>query len=242
VLERLGDQVRTEDVVEWDPDRGDLRAVRRRTLGAITLDEEALRQPPADLVATTVRRAVAQDLSLLGRWEQATPLRARVAFLRAATGDGWPDWSDEALAASVDEWLGPFLGRARRRADLARIDVAGALGAQLDWAQRRRLDELAPTRWQLAGGRTVALEYGTLGGDPGSVTMSVRLRDLLGTDTHPTVAGVPVSVELLSPAGRPLQRTADLPGFWRGSYAQVRAEMRGRYPTHPWPERPWEPM
>ncbi|MFN7150952.1 MAG: ATP-dependent helicase HrpB [Microthrixaceae bacterium] len=240
VLDRLGDQIRIEDVVDWDPDRGDLRAVRRRTLGAITVDEEALRQPPADLVAAAVRRAVVQDLSLLGRWEQASPLRARVAFLRATQGDGWPDWSDEALAASVDEWLGPFLGRARRRSDLARIDVAGALGTQLDWAQRRRLDELAPTRWQLAGGRSVALEYGMLGGDPGSVTMSARLRDLLGTDSHPTVAGVPVSVELLSPAGRPLQRTADLPGFWRGSYAQVRAEMRGRYPKHPWPERPWE--
>jgi ATP-dependent helicase HrpB len=242
VLDRLGDQVRTEDVVEWDPDRGDLRAVRRRTLGAFTIDQEVLRQPPDDLVAAAVRQAVVQDMSLLGRWEQAATLRARVAFLRATQGDDWPDWSETALAASVDEWLGPFLGRARRRADLARIDVAGALGAQLDWAHRRRLDELAPTRWQLAGGRAVALEYGTLGGDPGSVTMSVRLRDLLGTDVHPTVAGVPVSVELLSPAGRPLQRTADLPGFWRGSYAQVRAEMRGRYPKHPWPERPWEPM
>jgi ATP-dependent helicase HrpB len=242
VLELLGDQVETDDVVEWDAGRGDLRALRRRSLGAITLDEVALRNPPSELVAAAVRRAVVEDLSLLGRWEQAASLRARVAFLRATQGDEWPDWSDAALAASVDTWLGPFLGRAHRRADLARIDVAGALGAQLDWAQRRRLDELAPTRWQLAGGRSVVLEYGALGGDPASVTMSVRLRDLLGTDVHPTVAGVAVGVELLSPAGRPLQRTADLPGFWRGSYAQVRAEMRGRYPKHPWPERPWEPV
>ncbi len=240
VLDVLDDALEVDDVVEWDPVRDNLLAVRRRSLGAITVDEERLRTPDASAVTDAVLRAVASDLTLLRGLERVSELRARVAFLRATQGENWPDWSDEALASSVTDWLGPFIGRARRRADLARLDVRQALTSRLDWNQQRMLDELAPTHWQLPGGRKVALHYGTLGGDPASVTASIRLRDLLGTDTQPSVAGVPVSIELLSPAGRPLQRTADLPGFWRGSYAQVRAEMRGRYPKHPWPERPWE--
>ena len=247
VLEVLGDAVHTEDVVEWDPVRDDLTAVRRRSLGAITVAEDRLRDPDRAAMSTAVLRAVAADLSVLPGLGAVSELRARVAFLRATHGEEWPDWSDEALASTVEEWLGPFVGRVRRRADLARVDVRQALMSRLDWNRQRALDELAPTHWQppaRAGrdARRVALHYGTLDGDPASVTASIRLRDLLGTDEHPSVGGVPVSVELLSPAGRPLQRTADLPGFWRGSYAQVRAEMRGRYPKHPWPERPWEPV
>ena len=248
VLDELGGAVTVDDVVEWDATRDDLTAVRRRSLGAITVDEDRLRHPDRDAVTRAVLRAVADDLSLLAGLTRVAGLRARVAFLRATRGDEWPDWSDEALAATVDDWLAPFAGSARRRADLARIDVRQALTSRLSWDQQRSLDELAPTEWQLpssrgdkGGGRRVPLHYGTLGGEPASVTASIRLRDLLGTDEHPRVAGIAVSVELLSPAGRPLQRTADLPGFWRGSYAQVRAEMRGRYPKHPWPERPWEP-
>ncbi len=247
VLDVLGDAIHTEDVVEWDPGRDDLTAVRRRSLGAITVGEERLRDPDRAAMSGAVLRAVAADLSVLPGLEGVAELRARVAFLRATHGDEWPDWSDEALSRTVEEWLGPFVGRVRRRADLARVDVRQALVSGLDWNRQRALDELAPTHWQppARGGRDarrVALHYGTLDGDPASVTASIRLRDLLGTDEHPSVGGVPVSVELLSPAGRPLQRTADLPGFWRGSYAQVRAEMRGRYPKHPWPERPWEPV
>ena len=247
VLDVLGDAIRTEDVVEWDPARDDLTAVRRRSLGAITVGEERLRDPDRAAMSGAVLRAVAADLSLLPGVAGVADLRARVAFLRATHGDEWPDWSDETLSRTVEEWLGPFVGRVRRRADLARVDVRQALVSGLDWNRQRALDELAPTHWQppARGGRDarrVALHYGTLDGDPASVTASIRLRDLLGTDEHPSVGGVPVSVELLSPAGRPLQRTADLPGFWRGSYAQVRAEMRGRYPKHPWPERPWEPL
>jgi ATP-dependent helicase HrpB len=132
----------------------------------------------------------------------------------------------------------------RRAADLARVDVHATLLGGLDWSQRRSLDELAPTHWTTASGRRVRLRYGTLDGEAATVSASLPLRDLLGTDIHPTVGPGrhPVTLELLSPAGRPVQRTTDLPGFWRGSYGSVRAELRGRYPKHPWPERPWEPL
>jgi ATP-dependent helicase HrpB len=139
--------------------------------------------------------------------------------------------------------LVPRLGSAQRRRDLARVDVRAALTDQLDWQQRRVLDELTPTSWTTASGRRVPLRYGEVDGEPDTVMASVRLRDLIGTDLHPTVGPdrLPVVLELLSPAGRPVQRTTDLPGFWRGSYAAVRSDLRGRYPKHPWPERPWEP-
>jgi ATP-dependent helicase HrpB len=167
-----------------------------------------------------------------------------VAWLRATRpDDGWPDWSDAALVAHAEQWLAPFLGRARRAADLDRIDVRAALLAGLDWQQQRSIDELAPTHWTTTSGRRVALRYGEVDGEPGTVLAAVALRDVLGTDVHPTIgaARTPVTLELLSPAGRPVQRTNDLPGFWRGSYTAVRADLRGRYPKHPWPERPWEP-
>lgn len=247
VLDVLADAISSADVVEWEPARGDVTAVRRRTLGAIVVDEERLRDPSRAAIGEAVLRALADDLSLLPRVGDADELRARIAFLHATDPDRWPDWSDETLATTVEDWLGPFVTKVRKRSDLSRVDVRQALMSQLDWNRQRALDELAPTQWQLPtrngrDGRKVRLQYGTLGGDPASVTASIRLRDLLGTDEQPSVGRVPVSVELLSPAGRPLQRTADLPGFWRGSYAQVRAEMRGRYPKHPWPERPWEPL
>ncbi|MHB1139254.1 MAG: ATP-dependent helicase HrpB [Microthrixaceae bacterium] len=249
VLDELGDQVEVGESVEWDPDRDDVVASRVRRLGAITLDRAPLKDPSPASRRRAVADAIAREgLSLLGRYGEADELRARVALLRAVDAPGgaapWPDWSDETLAAQVQDWLGDRLDRARGRRDLARIDVRGVLEQQLAWDQTRVLGDAAPTHWELASGRRVPLRYGEVDGEPATVLASVRLRDVLGTDEHPTVAGgrVPVTVELLSPAGRPVQRTTDLPGFWRGSYAAVRSELRGRYPKHPWPERPWEPL
>ena len=247
VQEVLGDELVVEDVVTWDGDRGDVVAVRQLRLGAITFDHRALRDAPPDAMRRAVARAVEQEgLSLLGRMSDAASLRARVELLRAAgvrtAGAEWPDFSDAHLAATAGVWLAGRLDRARNRRDLDRIDARSALEQQLAWDQTRALGELAPTHWELASGRRVALRYGQVDGEPATVLASIRLRDALGTDEHPTVAGgrVPVTVELLSPAGRPVQRTTDLPGFWRGSYAAVRTDLRGRYPKHPWPERPWE--
>jgi len=247
VHEVLGRDLELEEVVRWDAERGDVTAFRQRRLGAITFDRQPLRDPPRAAMQHAVAEAVEHEgLSLLGRMGDAASLRARVELLRAAgvrTGSAdWPDFSDTHLAATAEVWLSGRLDRARHRKDLDRIDVRAALEQQLAWDQTRALGELAPTHWELASAKKVPLRYGEVDGEPATVLASVRLRDALGTDVHPTVADgrVPVTVELLSPAGRPVQRTNDLPGFWRGSYADVRADLRGRYPKHPWPERPWE--
>ena len=183
---------------------------------------------------------------MLGRFKEADSLRARVALLRATNvgEQTWPDWPNEHLTETLSEWLGPFLDRAKTLKDLNRIDVRAALQSQLSWEQTRELPELAPTHWVLPTGKKIPLHYGQVDGEPATVLDSVRLRELIGCDEHPVVGAqrVAVTVELLSPAGRPVQRTNDLPGFWRGSYSAVRAEMRGRYPKHPWPEKPWEPL
>jgi ATP-dependent helicase HrpB len=238
--------VRLDDVVEWDPRRRDVAAERRTHLGAITVSSEPLADPDRDAVTRALLVGIrTHGLGLLGQLGRTDDLRRRVGWLRAVRpDDGWPDWSDPALLADLELWLAPFLGRVRRAADLGRVDVRAALLAQMDWAQQRAIDESAPTHWTTASGRRVTLRYGEVDGEPGTVVAAVALRDVIGTDAQPTVgaSGVPITLELLSPAGRPLQRTADLPGFWRGSYAEVRAEMRGRYPKHPWPERPWEPL
>lgn len=234
-----------EESVDWDGRRNDVAAQRRRRLGAITVATEPLANPPADAVRAALLEGLrSTGLGLLGRLDRAEDLRRRVAWLRATRpDDGWPDWSDAALVADVEQWLAPFLTRARRAADLDRVDVRAALLAGLDWQQQRSIDELAPTHWATVSGRRVALRYGEVDGAPATVVAALPLRDLIGTDVHPTVgaSATPITLELLSPAGRPVQRTNDLPGFWRGSYAAVRSDLRGRYPKHPWPERPWEP-
>ncbi|NNH24676.1 ATP-dependent helicase C-terminal domain-containing protein, partial [Pseudokineococcus marinus] len=154
----------------------------------------------------------------------------------AALGEPWPDVSPEALVAGAAGWLAPELAAARRRSDLARTDVATALRRLLPWPQASRLDELAPERLTLPSGRTARLDYA----DPLAPVLAVRLQDVLGWQDAPRVADgrTAVVVHLLSPAGRPLAVTGDLASFWRGPYAQVRAEMRGRYPKHAWPEDP----
>lgn len=246
VAELVEPLLSTEDVVRWDPRGRDVVAERRRHLGAITVATAPLAEPPSDAIAAAVADGLRQHgLDLLAGTERADDLRRRVAWLRAVTGaTSWPDWSEAALADDAGEWLAPHLGRVRRAADLDRVDVRAALLSRLDHAQRRTLDQLAPTHWTTGSGRRVALRYGEVDGAPATVLAAVALRDVIGTDVHPTVgpSRTPITLELLSPAGRPVQRTTDLPGFWRGSYASVRSELRGRYPKHPWPERPWEPL
>lgn len=144
--------------------------------------------------------------------------------------------TDPALLADVPRWLGPELARARRRADLARIDVAAALRRLLDWRQAARLDELAPERLAVPSGSRIRVDYA----DPAAPVLAVKLQETFGWQDAPRIAGgrVPVLLHLLSPAGRPVAVTADLASFWRVGYPQVRAELRGRYPRHPWPEDP----
>lgn len=188
-----------------------------------------------------VRGALLEGLRQEGfgllRWTpDALVLRQRLAFLRLHLGGPWPDVSDEALHARVDEWLEPELGRARRRADLARIDAGQALGRLLPWAtgEAARLDELAPERVAVPSGSRIRVDYA----DPERPVLAVKLQEMFGLTETPRVAGVPLLVHLLSPAGRPAAVTADLASFWKDGYRGVRAELRGRYPKHPWPEDP----
>ncbi|MET7684918.1 ATP-dependent helicase HrpB [Streptomyces sp. NPDC005423] len=216
---------------------GDVVARRVERLGAVELAVRPLaRADPAAVRAALVDGLRQEGLGLL-RWStEAGVLRQRLAFLRLRVGDPWPDVSDEALHARVDDWLEPELGRARRRGDLGRIDAGQALRRLLPWAtgEAGRLDELAPERIAVPSGSMVRVDYSA----PEQPVLAVKLQEMFGLQESPSVAGVPVLVHLLSPAGRPAAVTADLASFWRDGYKGVRAELRGRYPKHPWPEDP----
>ncbi|KUO03941.1 ATP-dependent helicase HrpB [Streptomyces caeruleatus] len=216
---------------------GDVVARRVERLGAIELAARPLRDADPVLVRDALLDGLRQEGFGLLRWTaDALVLRQRLAFLRLRLGDPWPDVSDDALHARVDEWLEPELGRARRRADLGRIDAGQALARLLPWAsgEAGRLDELAPERIAVPSGSRIRIDYG----DPGQPVLAVKLQEMFGLQESPSVAGVPLLVHLLSPAGRPAAVTADLASFWRDGYKGVRAELRGRYPKHPWPEDP----
>ncbi|MFE7325185.1 ATP-dependent helicase HrpB [Streptomyces sp. NPDC057565] len=220
--------------VRWDGQDVVARSVER--LGAVELSVRALKQPdPALVRAALVDGLRREGLGLL-RWTRETgQLRERLTFLHRELGLPWPDVSDDALLSRTEEWLEPELSRARRRSDLARIDAGQALRRLLPWAtgEAARLDELAPERIEVPSGSRIRVEYG--GAQP---VLAVKLQELFGLTETPKVAGVPVLVHLLSPAGRPAAVTADLASFWQDGYRAVRAELRGRYPKHPWPEDP----
>lgn len=242
----LADDFATEESVEWNRRERSLEATVRTRLGQISFDPRPLKNPSPESLRVALLDALADSgPAVFGRLDEATRLRARVALVRSNSNpEDWPDFSDVALTESLPGWLGDRIDRLRTAADLDRLDIRATLLDQLTWHRRSRLDELTPPEWTLANGRRVRLRYGEVNGDPATVLASVKLRDVIGTDEHPTVMDgkVRVVVELLSPAGRPVQRTTDLPGFWRGSYASVRSELRGRYPKHPWPEEPWKPL
>ncbi|WP_199824802.1 ATP-dependent helicase HrpB [Cellulomonas timonensis] len=226
---------RDEETVAWS----DGQVVARRTsrLGAIELRSARLVDPPADLVVAAVREGLDREgLAMLPWTDAAVGLRQRLAFLRSALGEPWPDVGDDALLARVDDWLGPDLARVRGARDLQRLDIRGALRRLLPWPAAARLDELAPERLEAPSGSQVRLDYS--GDQP---VLAVRLQEAFGWRRTPRVADgrVPVLLHLLSPARRPAAVTADLESFWRTGYPQVRAELRGRYPKHAWPQDPW---
>ncbi|MGW1719395.1 ATP-dependent RNA helicase [Streptomyces sp. NPDC002156] len=225
----------TGEEVHWAD--GDVVARRVERLGAVELAVRPLRNPDAVLVREALVEGLRQDGLGLLRWSaDAEVLRQRLAFLRLHLGDPWPDVSENALHARVDEWLEPELSRARRRADLGRIEAGQALNRLLPWAsgEAGRLDELAPERLGVPSGSRIRVDYS----DPERPVLAVKLQEMFGLRESPVVAGVPVVVHLLSPAGRPAAVTADLASFWQDGYKGVRAELRGRYPKHPWPEDP----
>ncbi|MER5200334.1 ATP-dependent helicase HrpB [Streptomyces sp. NPDC002755] len=223
------------DEVHWAD--GDVVARRVERLGAVELAVRPLRNADAGLVRGALVEGLEKDGLRLLRWSpDADVLRQRLAFLRWHLGEPWPDVCDASLHARVDEWLEPELSRARRRSDLGRIDAGAALGRLLPWAsgEAARLEELAPERITVPSGSRIRIDYA----DPERPVLAVKLQEMFGLQESPRVAGVALLVHLLSPAGRPAAVTADLASFWRDGYKGVRAELRGRYPKHPWPEDP----
>jgi ATP-dependent helicase HrpB len=218
--------------VSVDAATGAVRGRRTRRLGRVVLSEAPLEKLSAEEMKSALLDAVRDDgLALLDWDEAARNARARVTLMRSLEGEAWPDWSDVALLANVDEWLAPAL-----EVRLGDVNVAQALLNALEYEQRRRLDAELPARYESAAGSSLLIDYQAEGGP----ALDVRLQEMFGVDKHPAVANgrVPLTLRLLSPAHRPVQTTKDLPGFWRGSYAAVRSEMRGRYPKHPWPDDP----
>lgn len=230
-----GDLVATTDQIRWD----DGRVVTRRVeaFGAIVLNDVPLTKPDPLLVQAAVRDGIRRSgLSVL-RWsEAALALRERLAFCHAHLGAPWPAVDDDALLANLDEWLGPELASVRRSGDLTRIDVATALRRLLPWPAATRFGELAPERLRVPSGSEVRLAYD--GVEP--PVLAVKLQEVFGWTATPAVADgrVPVVLHLLSPARRPVAITSDLASFWKQGYPQVRADLRARYPRHPWPEDP----
>ncbi|WP_407181715.1 ATP-dependent helicase HrpB [Bradyrhizobium sp. STM 3562] len=233
----FADQIETADEISFDRNALGLRARRRRRLHAVTLSEAPLAlTPSAETARIFADGIIAVGLDKLPWSKAAKQWRDRVMFLRKAEGDPWPDLSDDALAARREDWLVGALYDKTSLRDLSAGDLSEALMALLPWDLRARLEREAPTHFEAPTGTQVVVDYEAEQGP----TIAVRLQELFGLNTHPSIAGgaVPLVIELLSPAQRPVQITRDLPGFWRGSYAAVRSDLRGRYPRHPWPEDP----
>jgi ATP-dependent helicase HrpB len=233
----FADQIETVDEITFDRGAMALRARRRRNLHAVMLAEAPLAlTPAADTARIFADGLVAAGLHNLPWSKAAIQWRDRVMFLREAEGEPWPDVSDDGLAARREDWLVPALYDKTSLKDVSAGDLSDALIALLPWDLRARLDREAPTHFAAPTGTQLAIDYEAEQGP----TIAVRLQELFGLNIHPSIAGgaVPLVLELLSPAQRPVQVTRDLPGFWRGSYGAVRSDLRGRYPRHPWPDDP----
>jgi ATP-dependent helicase HrpB len=236
---RFADRIELREEISFDAVSGSLRGRRRERIGAITLAE----RPVPVAAGPDAAKILADGIVELGLgrlpWTKALQQwRDRVMFLRRAEGEEWPDLSDAGLAASAAEWLLPLLDGKTTLAAVSADELSTAIGVLLPWTMKRRLDAEAPTHFTAPSGSSVPIDYD---GEEGP-KLSIRVQELFGLERHPSIAGgkVMLVVELLSPAHRPVQVTRDLPGFWRGSYAAVKAEMRGRYPRHPWPDDPMQ--
>ncbi len=236
-IERIaGASIETQDELSFDRASGSLRARRRRRLGALILNEQTLAVPQDEPAALALARgALSLGVARLPWTKALKQRRDRVMFLRRAEGEAWPDLSDEALAADPG-WLAPFLVGKTKLDEISADDLASALDAALPWDLMRRLNDEAPTHFQAPTGTAAPIDYEAEGGP----AIALRVQELFGLNEHPSLAGgrIPLTLHLLSPAHRPIQITRDLPGFWRGSWAAVRSDLRGRYPRHFWPEDP----
>ncbi len=237
ILAAAGNRIREEDEIEFDQNACALRSRRVRRLDAILLANE----PRTVMTSEDTARLLAEGIAKLGLgrlpWSKAQiQFRDRVGFLRATGEDEWPDLTDCALAKTASEWLAPYLAGKTKLSEIGANDLGAALDALLPWRLKRRLEEEAPTHFEAPTGNRHAIDYETAG----APALHIRVQELFGLTHHPSIAGgkLPLTLYLLSPSHRPIQVTRDLPGFWKGSWAAVKAEMKGRYPRHPWPDDP----
>ena len=234
---QFADRIEEREDIAFDEASASLRARRLRRLGAIALAEHPMKLVPHDGSACVLAAGIVRlGIDRLPWTKTLRQWRDRVMFLRRTEGNEWPDLSDAALAATAADWLAPGLVGKTALAAFSADEFTQLLQGMLPWSLRRRLEAEVPTHFQAPSGSSVPIDYG---GEDGP-KLAIRVQELFGLDRHPTVAAgrVPLLVELLSPAQRPVQVTRDLPGFWRGSYDAVKAEMKGRYPRHPWPDDP----
>ena len=234
---RFAGKIEDRDTVTFDVGSASLRARRSRRLGAMVLAEQVKQVTPNEETARILSDGIVSlGLDRLDWSKAALQFRTRVQSLRKAEGDEWPDVSDEGLRRTAADWLEPLLVDKTARSQISAGELFDAVSNQVAWNLRRRLDAVAPTHFTAPTGTAVPIDYEAEQGP----TVSIRVQELFGLTTHPSIAGgrVPLVIELLSPGHKAVQITRDLPGFWRGSYADVRSDLRGRYPRHPWPEDP----
>ncbi|RKK01148.1 ATP-dependent helicase C-terminal domain-containing protein, partial [Teichococcus wenyumeiae] len=241
VLEsRFPERLVREEGAAFDPRAGAVVARRRLRFGPLVLEEATIpHADPAAVAAELAKAAASRGFRDLNWTDAASQTRARLDWMHRLAPEEWPDVSDAALTATATEWLAPWLSGLTRLSELKGLDATGILRALVPHAQQRALDAALPVRVDLPKGRSAAIDYS------GEVPrLEARAQWLFGMATLPPLAQgrIPLQVALLSPAGRPVAVTADLPGFWRGAWADVRKDMRGRYPKHDWPEDPSRPM
>lgn len=234
----FADHIRVETIVAWDAREQTVLARRRRMLFALILKDERLANPPAEAMTAAMLEGVrAMGLECLPWSNELRAWRTRVAFLRQREGVEWPDLSDSALLATLEDWLAPFLDGVSRRAHLDRVDLSSALRSLLPWEMKTRLDAEAPTHVEVPSGSRIPIDY-----DGDEPVLAVRLQEMFGLAETPRIAGgrVPLLLHLLSPARRPVQVTRDLASFWANAYKAVKADLKGQYPKHYWPDNPLE--
>ena len=239
IEDHFSDRLERVDSVEWNSREQAVLARRVLRLDAITLEEKPLHDVPPDAARTAMLQGVRElGIESLPWSRDARDLQARMEFVRRSDQESWPDVSDAALANTLDTWLAPWLDGITRRDHLSRLSLPEILRSLLPWEKQRELDALAPTHLTVPTGSNIRIDYL----DESAPAVSVRLQEVFGLDASPKLGGgrVPITFKLLSPAQRPVQVTRDLASFWRGSYADVRKDMRGRYPKHYWPENPLE--
>lgn len=236
VRSTLAAHIHNEACIEWSEARGAMEVDQRQCLGALVLRRERLPKPWPPAVAEAFLAVLRErGIGRLPWRDNALSLRGRLQWLHQCAPERWPDVSDEALLASLGEWLGPFLTDVYSLSALEQVDLHAALLSLLEWSQQQALEKEAPASWPLPTGRAVTIDYA----HPGGPRLSARLTECYGLKQTPTLlCGQKLLIELLSPADRPIQLTPDLAQFWAGSYKEVAKEMRGRYPKHFWPEDP----